>query len=297
MNPYSAELCHHGILGQRWGIRRFQNPDGSVTAAGAKRYQTGKRNKQEKEEAKDPNLKKKIAIGAAVAGTALAVIGGAYLYKSGKLDGLINAGKSILQKNKGAGGIDEELAKEFTKKVVSPHVSTDFKGINPARNALSDVNFVLKAKDGKPLQDANCQACTFAYEYKRRTGRDVAAHLIDTRQFTNEYLMEKVYKNPKIVKDQAVSSWGELGSKLSKMGNGARGNLLLNTATGKHSIAFEVVNGKTVFMDTQIQQAFGADSKAFDVVYGASKSGISYLRTDNLQFNDLSMIKSLIHSV
>lgn len=39
MNPYSTELAHHGILGQRWGIRRFQNKDGSVTAAGAKRYQ------------------------------------------------------------------------------------------------------------------------------------------------------------------------------------------------------------------------------------------------------------------
>lgn len=32
------ELYHHGILGQRWGIRRYQNPDGSLTPAGQKRY-------------------------------------------------------------------------------------------------------------------------------------------------------------------------------------------------------------------------------------------------------------------
>ena len=33
--PY---LAHHGILGQKWGIRRYQNKDGSLTAAGKKRY-------------------------------------------------------------------------------------------------------------------------------------------------------------------------------------------------------------------------------------------------------------------
>lgn len=31
------ELYHHGIKGQKWGVRRFQNPDGSLTAAGRKR--------------------------------------------------------------------------------------------------------------------------------------------------------------------------------------------------------------------------------------------------------------------
>lgn len=34
----TGELYHHGIKGQKWGVRRYQNYDGSYTRAGMKRY-------------------------------------------------------------------------------------------------------------------------------------------------------------------------------------------------------------------------------------------------------------------
>lgn len=35
---HENELQHHGILGMKWGVRRFQNADGSLTSAGKRRY-------------------------------------------------------------------------------------------------------------------------------------------------------------------------------------------------------------------------------------------------------------------
>ena len=39
----SNYLAHYGILGMKWGVRRYQNPDGSLTAAGKERYGDGVR--------------------------------------------------------------------------------------------------------------------------------------------------------------------------------------------------------------------------------------------------------------
>ena len=78
----SDELRHYGIKGQRWGVRRFQEEDGSLTPAGKERYaddldSNKKQIQNEKQDTKKNTIftKRNIAIGATAAVAALAVIG------------------------------------------------------------------------------------------------------------------------------------------------------------------------------------------------------------------------------
>lgn len=83
---YTNELYHHGIKGQKWGVRRYQNEDGSLTAKGIKRYdmssEAQNKARSEKylaeknaEKSSKPKMStaKKVAIGAAVVAVAAGV--------------------------------------------------------------------------------------------------------------------------------------------------------------------------------------------------------------------------------
>lgn len=84
--PYSSELYHHGIKGQHWGIRRYQNEDGSLTSAGEKRYLNGESTNKTKnaldKKPRDYSKLKKAAKIAAI--TAAAAAAGYGAYKLGK---------------------------------------------------------------------------------------------------------------------------------------------------------------------------------------------------------------------
>ena len=49
-------LAHHGVKGMKWGIRRFQKEDGSLTAAGKNRYGDSSNDDKKQQRARDKEI-------------------------------------------------------------------------------------------------------------------------------------------------------------------------------------------------------------------------------------------------
>jgi len=102
------ELYHHGIKGQRWGIRRFQNEDGTLTAEGKQRYgidNNGQMSKEGKKLYKSDHKAAKLANRSVAGNTTLGAIKGSAIGYAGlAATGAALTGIGYLALKKGKGG-------------------------------------------------------------------------------------------------------------------------------------------------------------------------------------------------
>lgn len=168
--------------------------------------------------------------------------------------------------------------------------------VNP--NFYSEVSFWDLFNPSKEyLWDENCAACTLTYDLRRR-GYDVTAR--DENSTANDGTgtvgmidedIAKCYKNTTeddfVTADDILRKAGlqsdtipgalrKLEKELVNQGEGARGQFLVDWKDGgRHSVSYEVENGKVVIRDCQTNKTYELAD------YGDKIKFFKYLRTDN----------------
>lgn len=301
---YSNELYHHGIKGQKWGVRRFQNPDGTLTAAGKIRYGI----KSDKKVKTPDNEKGALAV--------LALFG---LTTFLELAPVISISAAARSKEKKANKFEDNCEKEREEAVVDK--KTGLKKQTTAKSAKEDlkrVNPGYHTSSGSTNgSHDNCVNCTYAYELRRR-GYEVQAKRNDTGRSGKE-TAKKYFKG---VKHKGVVSppkyneedqdeflrFYERAEKAKAKGNkeliqkvneamaseppGSRGQVLVRWSKySGHSTSYEVLdNGKWRIMEAQNGKIY--EDKALKALLQEMCS-FEYARLDNLEF-DAKAIKEAV---
>ncbi len=310
--PVTDELYHYGILGMHWGERRFQNADGTLTAAGRERYGTTKSKGDGKEYYTNKELRKitredldnarvdfsKIDHGekgskspltwyALNVGLDLLTLNPVYaamdIYRGARyVDGAIKS-KQYEKEREGL-ETDKTTGFKIKDKAKSLSPEEDLKRVNPD---LYDFNTNSKN---------NCMLCTMTTEMRRR-GYDVTAKKSGNGYYDNEIsrwlpgakiqrfgapnFKEGGFINNATGKTNKAFAENVVSKILKSQPNGARGNLTVYfTAGGGHSMFYEIQNGQMIIRDGQISKTFKDPVKILKQC-----RDINVCRMDNLAFD------------
>lgn len=277
-NDYRNYLKHYGVVGMHWGVRRYQNSDGSYTAAGKVRYSKNQNTYKERYDDGPADLAILAAITLSPYVLALSIAGVSAADEAWNKHLTNKKIKNILKQR--IGEIDEKTG--LRKRTDDKPIEEDLKNVNPT----------LNGKD--PRTYNNCVLCSMAVETRRR-GYDVMAKLsadgfngaLETQKAfpktkfkvidpDNLFKERKTPDQPIVwsdenhdkVKSRMMNALYGYNSdfskgvinKLSKEKN-SRGSMFVQWGYGGgHAISYEVKNGKVRLIDGQVNKIYEGDS-------------------------------------
>lgn len=250
ISPSSNDLLHYGVLGMKWGVRRYQPYPKGYNGSGKYVGEGTKKTSFKKSKASD----QKFSGEGDILTMAVGLVGSA----------LLGAGAKAVTEQ-----IKRTREQTFNKNVTS-------KADLPRKKAASSKSEDMRNTNpnyGKGLgYTQNCMYCTTVYDLRRR-GYDVSARSRNSGGTMKE--VSQWYKGA--VTNQYRNST-EAFSALKNQPNGSRGNICASGSFGGHSVAYEISNGKIDILDGQSNKTWSLDE------FARRFNGRYYVtRTDNCE--------------